>query len=1697
MHDYVFTALFLVKAVLRAIDFGREALRDNWFRFDLAVLGMCIVDLVLRHILLLGHQVVAMPAMRLLRLLRAFRVVRLLRTARFHEKSRNALRLLAKGTWEARFVSVYVVCFVSIMSIVGFVWFKDSLSSRCIVTLPGTGSDGEGHRSLSDEQVDRLVSGEAWSLVSQTAPILAQPEAYCVRGLTATTGEASLSSLGSHVCDPQTQACVRIDPHDIHDRWAWLQSFDNFGACALCILMMLLNQEWATLVLKLLQGTSLIVIPFFVVSSIVAFVLMSIYAGMFHVMFRGAHFKDSEDGKTGNPHKDEPEPNKREWVQRGDYMEPEHDKELGTTLFEEELQRIRMSQQHGCAAGWFYFYWRRLAVRLRNVHAFRIQGLKTPLWELVLYCIALMQFVAGCIFSWYVGQWRLIEVGRQVRLSDEAQWGNWGAWSHVRTVCQWLFYVDLVSKLTMHGGALTYMRSSFIHSADMITTVAILVADSTWQIPDMTTLRGIRLCSGLIRLTSYGDDLITFYRKLFSHDGDVLHTTLMLLMAALLFQHLSDGLTSENKFFGSWCQSMTSVMRLSADTDLLAMIRARMDVDGVIAVVLIIIFTFFLKAVMAKLIIAAMNSGLEDSEEERVQYQIFLSGALHRHPKLQDNLISGSTGHFGYRRILRRARKMRLLEPERTESTYAESMRGKMKTSESHSFEQAWDNLTESDKTILVALCMLDAHVEAQAQDENAKALARSKWMKFTDSFSMYLQEDFFDRLVRKVLTVKKYARLTFGNMKLIFFFDLLMLVPIALIVFPCTSNDDCWVQSDLLKVVETCLLLGFNVEFVVKGVAFGLFRDMDAYFKNPQYCFDFLVLIFFWLAFLNAIDVPVQVLYCTRIFRIIQWSFLWLPFIQRSTKCIVSTLDEIFYIACGLCCCFCILCPMVLQSYSGRWHHCNAVLPLDSQLRAIDCVGGFVSPFPLSANETLLVYRQHSTVNADLNFDDVSSTLYTLLVLACADGWSFVFDKALGWSESDLELQRGVQWSVAPLLIYRFFLFVLVWPATVAAYITTERMYDGSGLEMMSQKPWRASISAITLRSQMYVLPDQILWKPAHALSVSPNFSRIAYTTIFINIFATVLEFSSTDLRLLATLRTINLCCLIIYWLEMTVMLLASPKHYLRSPWGLFDVAVNLISAVDIAVMFASNVQASGSQLQAFRAVRVLRIVKALSTNKNLLLLSRSIGRIALRVRGPASLLILFMASFAVVARQMFVSLDDGMTISHQGNSHFRSLAGALVVLARATLGGGMFPLIKDMNLLCPSGGPSTSTSTADSCKTSNEGARLFLLMYAMVCQFILWPLLAASVINGFLEEYDEMLSFLSEDDLDKFERCWRKLDPNGKGYIPVWKLRCFLDQLKAIQCSLHFDPHDQCRMKFMNERIHDIMSKEPLRMRPAVPEATKKWTQFVTRWCHAWTLSEDTSFGTIIHGHVAYKWVAILLLYMREFPHSIPRRPTSLWHRENEEVYAQWVEAYSMQILPKFKRRILTSNAADDIMESSISSLEKRSMLTPAILHSAPAISMLEHPRFSIEWLSFIQAKDSGFVHADVHGKEENYYVHRCGMLDQDRNEFRSHLSHLLRQVTKGSAEQTAIRKRSPSLQISTAGATNGDLAPEPDPFLEFVIEKPNHDRRIVVFTLSLVQDVTWLTQEKCSQFCSAMSNITTKRSGKNSFSLGLHIP
>ena len=137
---------------------------------------------------------------------------------------------------------------------------------RCVVIAADS-----GQKLITDKQAARLFAGEAWSTISSSPPVLAQPEAYC-RDSHYTAG---IQSLGAYSCSNRTQQCARIYQSDIDHGVSFLLTFDSLPSSLLTVFLVLLGQKGERLQKNLMQSAPLppvFVFLFFVCITLLALI---------------------------------------------------------------------------------------------------------------------------------------------------------------------------------------------------------------------------------------------------------------------------------------------------------------------------------------------------------------------------------------------------------------------------------------------------------------------------------------------------------------------------------------------------------------------------------------------------------------------------------------------------------------------------------------------------------------------------------------------------------------------------------------------------------------------------------------------------------------------------------------------------------------------------------------------------------------------------------------------------------------------------------------------------------------------------------------------------------------------------------------------------------------------------------------------------------------------------------------------------------------------------------------------------------------------------------------------------------------------------------------------------------------------------------------------------------------------------------
>jgi len=236
--------------------------------------------------------------------------------------------------------------------------------------------------------------------------------------------------------------------------------------------------------------------------------------------------------------------------------------------------------------------------------------------------------------------------------------------------------------------------------------------------------------------------------------------------------------------------------------------------------------------------------------------------------------------------------------------------------------------------------------------------------------------------------------------------------------------------------------------------------------------------------------------------------------------------------------------------------------------------------------------------------------------------------------------------------------------------------------------------------------------------------------------------------------------------------------------------------------------------------------------------------------------------------------------------------------------------------------------------------------------------------------------------------------------------------------------------------------------------------------KFCQDWAFPAVISKGKRVYGQVPYNWVAVLLLYMRNFPSSIPATRSFYQQRRNEDTFPLWVKLFTMQTLPKFRRRIFNQKAKEQPADPNKQNAPamKKQVINSDTLRNAPVFSMLEHPRFCIDWLSWLHSKDpAAELSTDSQGKTSAIISRK-----RDRTEFRSYVAEALQESTLAGVSKNVGQDASKShhAAMSATGAINGDKAPEEDPFLEFPVEMINRDEHRLIGKLHVAVSRKWMT-------------------------------
>jgi hypothetical protein len=262
----------------------------------------------------------------------------------------------------------------------------------------------------------------------------------------------------------------------------------------------------------------------------------------------------------------------------------------------------------------------------------------------------------------------------------------------------------------------------------------------------------------------------------------------------------------------------------------------------------------------------------------------------------------------------------------------------------------------------------------------------------------------------------------------------------------------------------------------------------------------------------------------------------------------------------------------------------------------------------------------------------------------------------------------------------------------------------------------------------------------------------------------------------------------LLLYYIEMVMRLIAiGPKAFAMDPMNIFDLFVNIMSAID----FFSSGQNATQGFQILRAVRVLRLFKILNRFRRMRLLIASIVMSIPYFMAAMCITIAFLILCAVLMSEYFHSIKYGVALNAAQN--FRGFLPSLTTIFIAFFSGEWVNLLPELTVTFPyCTPPSHATNGVTDC--GNQMYWIFFLVFQWVCMFFITPLFLgmiacvvfqlndvdrSSTITSAASDSEDELCIIPDSDYVAFFKAWELVDPLHIGLVRAWRI-------KAVVCHL-----------------------------------------------------------------------------------------------------------------------------------------------------------------------------------------------------------------------------------------------------------------------------------------------------------------------
>lgn len=501
----------------------------------------------------------------------------------------------------------------------------------------------------------------------------------------------------------------------------------------------------------------------------------------------------------------------------------------------------------------------------------------------------------------------------------------------------------------------------------------------------------------------------------------------------------------------------------------------------------------------------------------------------------------------------------------------------------------------------------------------------------------------------------------------------------------------------------------------------------------------------------------------------------------------------------------------MGINIFAGFFDLCND----DSVAGQSTCIGNFevsmpcapyesnISWYNASSNTTSYnttddpcgaVYMPRTWSTAQRNFDHIGEAYMVLFEVASLDRWVPLMYFTMDITAEDSQPAKNASsYNCIFLVIFVFIGAVFMLKLFVAVIVDTyNQAYMGGRAGQMgadTQEAKLARLLELVVPAQMTERPinnairkfcydvclpwdqhDPFLHGSQRTLHhIRTHFQSFIIACIVLNLVLMCTQHQGQPAWWGSVLFYQDIVFISIFLLELVLKAVAMlPRLYCQDSWRVFDGVIVLGAAA--AWPWSGGIASVIQRL--FGALRVVRLVNASSRHR---LIATTLVNSPPRVLNVLVVLLIVMACYAVLGVRLFGSLKHGTIIGE--NTNFTTFGNALAALLTVACGEWV-----DLRYDCELSSPQC-TSGRD---CGSGWAALYFFSFVILTKYIILNVVVAVVMESFLWLYSMERTavaedlYVSADDLRAFQREWERLDPLGRGSIPISDVQVLVGRLE-----------------------------------------------------------------------------------------------------------------------------------------------------------------------------------------------------------------------------------------------------------------------------------------------------------------------------